>query len=90
MKGEPLPVKRRIEPWCIGLTPGLLDVLLNQLRDRNTVTLSLLSKKWADLGLPKTQLMEIMAVGGFAHEFEFMKFFSVACCHLGGNVRIAE
>ena len=82
-----MPVKKRLEPWGIGLTPGLLEVLRNQLKDRSTVTLQQLSKKWSDLGLPKSQMMEIIGAGGFAHEFEFMQFFAVACSHLGGNVR---
>ena len=84
--GEPLPVKKRLESGGSGLTPGLLDVIHHQLKDQTRVTLSVLTKKWTDLGLPKAQLMEIFAAGGFAHEFEFMKFFAVACSHLGGNV----
>lgn len=50
------------------------------------VSTELLSQKWKELGLPTEQLQEIMSVGSFVEEFEFMKFFAVACSHLGGKV----
>ncbi|CAK8674050.1 ropporin-1-like protein [Clavelina lepadiformis] len=83
--GEPLPVKRRLEPGATGLTPGLLDVLHQQLKDKSIVALDFLTKKWTDLGLPKEQLSEIIRAGSFAEEVEFDKFFAVACSHLGGG-----
>lgn len=83
-------MKKRLEIRTTGLTPGLLDVIYEQLKHRETVTLSILSKKWGDLGLPKTELMEIITAGGFAHEFELMKFFAVACSHIGGHVSMIQ
>ncbi|XP_002120326.2 ropporin-1-like protein [Ciona intestinalis] len=83
--GEALPVKRRLEPGATGLTAGLLEIIYQQLKDKNVVTLGLLGKKWAELGLPKQQLSEIVQSGGFAEEVEFIKFFAVTCSHLGGG-----
>lgn len=83
--GEPLPIKKRLEPGSFGLTTGLLEVLYQQLKGKTVVTLTDISKKWGDLGLPQDVLNEITAVGGFAQELEFMKFFAVAASHLGGN-----
>nr|CAB3265669.1 ropporin-1-like protein [Phallusia mammillata] len=83
--GEPLPVKRRLEPGATGLTPGLLDVMHQQLKEKTVVTLGLLQKKWAELGLPKQQLSEICQAGSFPDEVEFIKFFAVSCSHLGGG-----
>ena len=84
--GEPLPVKKRLEQGGPGLSPGLLEILHQQLKDKPTVTLTVISKKWADLGLPKSVLAEITTAGGFAEELEFKKFFAVAASHLGGGV----
>ena len=72
------------------MTPGLLDVLHQQLKDKAIVTLSILQKKWAELGLPKQQLNEIVQAGGFPEEMDFTKFFAVACSHLGGGVSCFE
>merc|ERR1711990_836878 len=72
--GEPLPVKRRLEPVVgTGLTVGNLDVLVQQhkgLTDKN-VTKESIQNKWADLGLPMHQLDEILQAGNFDDEFNF-------------------
>lgn len=84
--GNPLPVKRRLEPGATGLSPGLLDVLHQQLKDTEGCSLDLITKKWNELGLPKQQLSEIVQVGSFVEDVEFIKFFAVASSHLGGGV----
>jgi len=84
--GDPLPIKKRLEPGSLGLTTGLLEVLYQQMKGKQRVTLNDISKKWNDLGLPQDVLNEITTVGGFAQELEFMKFFAVAASHLGGGV----
>jgi len=83
--GNPLPVKRRLEPGATGLSPGLLDVLHQQLKDTDVCSLDLITKKWNELGLPKQQLSEIVQVGSFVEDVEFIKFFAVASSHLGGG-----
>lgn len=84
-RGEALPVKRRLEPGATGLTIGLLDVLYQQLKERVMLTSEVLEQKWKELGLPKEQLQEIISAGNFVDEMEIMKFFAVACSHLGGK-----
>merc|ERR1712235_195990 len=79
--GEPLPVKRRLEPVVgTGLTVGNLDVLVQQhkgLTDKN-VTKESIQNKWADLGLPMQQLDEILQAGNFDDEFNFDFFTGVS------------
>ena len=84
--GEPLPIKKRLEPAAMGLSPGLLEVLYQQLKNKDMIGYQEMAKKWFDLGLPKETMGEIMKAGGFAQEFEFAKFFAVAASHLGGRV----
>ena len=86
--GDPLPVKRQFEQGGLGLTIGLLDVLYQQLKDKQNVSLLLVEKKWTELGLPKNTLNEIVTAGGFVQELDFMKFFAVASSHLGGGVSV--
>jgi len=87
--GEPLPVKRRLEPVVTGsgLTVGNLDVLVQQHKalENKTVTKSSIQAKWADLGLPAQQLDEILTSGNFGDEFNFDFFTGVACLTLGGS-----
>ena len=103
--GEPLPVKRRLEPVVSGsgLTVGNLDVLVQQHKslENKTVTTESIKTKWgklavqkskfwtknlADLGLPATQLSEILQLGNFGDEFNFDFFTGVACLTLSGSV----
>lgn len=86
--GEPLPVKRRLEPFVgNGLTIGNLEVLVQQHKDLadKTVSRSTIESKWGDLGLPKDQLKDILTAGNFGETFNFDFFTGVACLHLGGS-----
>lgn len=85
--GEPLPVKRRLEPFVgDGLTVGNLEVLVQQHKEADkSVTKASIEAKWADLGLPKAQLTDILTAGKFEDSFNFDFFTGVACLHLGGS-----
>ncbi|XP_066270246.1 ropporin-1-like protein [Branchiostoma lanceolatum] len=91
-KGETLPVKERLEmPTATqktdtGLTPGLLKVLHKQLSPQGTVQLSTLEQKWKEVCLPQEQMDEIMKVGTFSDNIEWIKFFALACSSLAGNI----
>ncbi|XP_041040963.1 ropporin-1-like protein [Carcharodon carcharias] len=91
-KGETLPVKERYEmPVATqknntGLTPGLLKILHNQLSPKNFVEEEELVQKWKDLGLPIQQLKNILHLGSFENEIEWMKFLALACSDLGGTL----
>ncbi|XP_067912331.1 ropporin-1-like protein [Heterodontus francisci] len=91
-KGETLPVKERYEmPVATqkndtGLTPGLLKILHNQLSPKNLVEEAELVEKWKDLGLPIQQLQNILQLGQFEDEIEWMKFLALACSDLGGTL----
>ncbi|KAM7071430.1 ropporin-1-like protein isoform 1-T4 [Acridotheres tristis] len=91
-KGEPLPVKKRLEmPLAAekkdaGLTPGLLKVLHKQLSSKGMVTIAELREKWKNLGLPEEQLGAILQLDSFGEEVEWMKFLALGCSVLGGSL----
>ncbi|KAJ7338404.1 hypothetical protein JRQ81_011931 [Phrynocephalus forsythii] len=91
-KGEPLPVKERVEmPVATqkndtGLTPGLLKILHKQLSEKGTVEMSELQKKWKNLCLPMAQLHNLLRLDNFVDGVEWMKFFSLGCSALGGSL----
>lgn len=91
-KGEPLPVKERLEmPLAIekkdaGLTPGLLKVLHKQLSSKGMVTIAELREKWKHLGLPEEQLGAILQLDNFGEEVEWMKFLALGCSVLGESL----
>ncbi|XP_031973887.1 ropporin-1-like protein [Corvus moneduloides] len=91
-KGEPLPVKERMEmPLATektdaGLTPGLLKVLHKQLSSKGMVTIADLRERWKHLGLPEEQLEAILQLDSFGEEVEWMKFLALGCSVLGGSL----
>ncbi|XP_054141171.1 ropporin-1-like protein [Melozone crissalis] len=91
-KGEPLPVKERLEmPLATekkdaGLTPGLLKVLHKQLSSKGMVAIAELREKWKHLGLPEEQLEAILQLDSFGEEVEWMKFLALGCSVLGGSL----
>ncbi|KAM4792765.1 ropporin-1-like protein isoform 2-T2 [Cyanocitta cristata] len=91
-KGEPLPVKERMEmPLATektdaGLTPGLLKVLHKQLSSKGMVTTADLREKWKHLGLPEEQLEAILQLDSFGEEVEWMKLLALGCSVLGGSL----
>jgi hypothetical protein len=87
--GDPLPVKRKLEPGAEGLSVGLLDVLHQQLKGTNPCSLAFVEKKWMELGLLKKHLSEIVRVGSFSEDVEINKFLAVAAFSSnlsGGNI----
>ncbi|XP_027499898.1 ropporin-1-like protein isoform X1 [Chiroxiphia lanceolata] len=91
-KGEPLPVKERIEiPSATGeieggLTPGLLKVLHKKLSPKGMVTVTELKEKWKHLCLPEEQLKSILQLDNFGEEVEWMKILALGCSVLGGSL----
>ncbi|XP_050176103.1 ropporin-1-like protein [Myiozetetes cayanensis] len=91
-KGEPLPVKERIEmPSEAGetggsLTPGLLKVLHKKLSPKGMVTVAELKEKWKHLCLPEEQLKAILQLDNFGEEVEWMKILALGCSVLGGSL----
>uniref|UniRef100_UPI00398E7A18 ropporin-1-like protein n=1 Tax=Pristiophorus japonicus TaxID=55135 RepID=UPI00398E7A18 len=91
-KGETLPVKERFEmPVATqknntGLTPGLLKILHNQFSPAKYIVEEELVDKWKDLGLPIQQLKNILLLGNFVDEIEWIKFLALACSDLGGTL----
>ncbi|NXX45767.1 ROP1L protein, partial [Tricholaema leucomelas] len=91
-KGEPLPVKERIEmPLAtvktdVGLTPGFLKVLHNQLSSKGIVSVTELKEKWKNLCLPDKQLEVILQLDEFGEEVEWMKFLALGCSTLGESL----
>ncbi|NXG53161.1 ROP1L protein, partial [Psilopogon haemacephalus] len=92
-KGEPLPVKERIEmPLAtletdVGLTPGFLKVLHKQLSPKGTVTVTELKEKWQNLCLPDKQLQVILQLDDFGEEVEWMKFLALGCSMLSKSLQ---
>ncbi|XP_030407567.1 ropporin-1-like protein isoform X2 [Gopherus evgoodei] len=97
-KGEPLPVKDRIEmpvatqKTDTGLTPGLLKVLHKQLSPKGRVSMIELEKKWKHLCLPVEQLRALLQLDNFGDE-SLMTSVKYACEILttdpeGGPARI--
>ncbi|NXS51674.1 ROP1L protein, partial [Brachypteracias leptosomus] len=91
-KGEPLPVKERIEmPLATqetnaGLTIGLLKVLHKQLSPKGTVSVAELKEKWKDLCLPEEQLKAILQLDNFGEEVEWIKVLALGCTLLGESL----
>ena len=42
-----------------------------------------IQEKWQDLSLPKEQFDELVRIGGFSGEVEWLRFFALACSSLG-------
>ncbi len=60
-----------------------ITFLLFQLGPKKTVPLSMIEEKWNDLALPKEQFDELVRIGGFGGDTEWLKFFALACSALG-------
>ncbi|XP_028825798.1 ropporin-1-like protein [Denticeps clupeoides] len=88
-KGEPLPVKDRLEmsgQTNNGLTPGLLKVLHKQCSAKETITKEELQEKWRGLSLSSDQLDTLLALGSFSETIDWMQFFALGCSALGGTI----
>lgn len=93
--GEVPPVKERLEmpvatqKTDTGLTPGLLRILNKQLGPKKVVPLAVIQEKWLDLALPKEQFDELVRIGSFGGDTEWLKFFALACSSLGESINDA-
>ena len=54
-----------------------------QLGPKKTVSLSLIEEKWRGLALPMEQFQELVRIGNFGGEIEWLKFFALGCSTLG-------
>ncbi|XP_029978642.1 ropporin-1-like protein isoform X2 [Sphaeramia orbicularis] len=94
-KGERLPVKDRLEmnvatqKTDTGLTPGLLKTLHKQLSAKQTCSREDLQKKWKGLCLPMDQLENLLSLGSFGPDIDWMEFFALGCSALGGTLMAA-
>ena len=61
----------------------VLSYLVFQLGPKKVVDISVIEEKWKDLSLPKEKFDELVQIGGFAGDVEWLKFFSLACSDLG-------
>ncbi|KAL5007402.1 hypothetical protein ScPMuIL_016208 [Solemya velum] len=91
-KGEVPPVKERLEmPVATqktdsGLTPGMLRIMHKQLGSKKTIQVALIEEKWLDLALPKEQYDDLIRIGNFGVDVEWIKFFAIACAALGESI----
>ena len=92
-KGEKPPVKERLD-FTLGqakdkpITQESLSVLHRQLGDRPVVEASKVQQKWHALCLPDDNLKEVMRLGSFGEEFEWLKFLSIACSSLQSDLTL--
>ncbi|CAG5895808.1 unnamed protein product [Menidia menidia] len=90
-KGECLPVKERLEMNVAtqkndtGLTPGLLKTLHKQLSPKHRCSTKDLQTKWKGLCLPADLLQNLLSLGSFGSEIDWMEFFALGCSALGGS-----
>lgn len=79
--GETPPVKERIEfpEGKSTLTIGLLRVLNRQLSEHKTVSLSSLARRWDGLCLDTEQFNDLVQLGNFKKEVDWLKFLALAC-----------
>ncbi|XP_036266965.1 ropporin-1-like protein [Pipistrellus kuhlii] len=91
-KGDPLPVKERIEmpvatqKTDTGLTQGMLKVLHKQCGHKQYVDLLDLEKKWRSLCLPMEKLRALIELDPCDHKIEWIKFLALGCSMLGGSL----
>ena len=56
---------------------------LIQLGPKKVVSLSLIEEKWRSLALPMEQFQELVRIGNFGGDIEWLKFFALGCSTLG-------
>ncbi|XP_051910655.1 ropporin-1-like protein [Hippocampus zosterae] len=92
-KGEILPVKERLEinfgsqTKDAMLTPGLLKTLHKQLSTAETCGREMLQDKWKALCLPMEQLENMLILGNFSMDVNWMEFFALGCSALGDSLK---
>lgn len=68
------------------MTKEAVAVLHRQLGDKPNVEYSRVKDKWYALCLSSEQLDDIMRLGSFAEEFDWMKFLALACSHISSDI----
>ncbi|XP_062389389.1 ropporin-1-like protein [Sardina pilchardus] len=93
VKGQPLPVgqpsDRHLLQAVRNLTPEVLRGLHSQFHKQRMVSQKDIMLAWKSLSLAENCLSEAFMLGHFGEEVEWMKFFTLCCHHLGGNIRQA-
>ncbi|XP_021915188.1 ropporin-1-like protein [Zootermopsis nevadensis] len=89
-QGEEPPVKKRLEyPLVVtpsGLSPGYLKVLLKQIGTIDSVSTEVLRDKWQSICLDENALNEMLKVGGFTENVDWLKFIAIAAGHLTNSL----
>jgi hypothetical protein len=88
------PVKQRLEmPTSSskkgGLTKGALSMLHTQLGAKEKVAISELEEKWKAAGFNRQQLDDLIELGNFKDEVDWLSFLSLACSALENNITAA-
>lgn len=93
-KGEKPPIKERLD-FQLGqvhdkaLSKEALAVLHRQLGDKPIVEFSKVEEKWHALCLSKEALNDVMRMGSFPEEFEWLKFLSLVASSISENLTAA-
>ncbi|XP_014399031.1 PREDICTED: ropporin-1-like protein isoform X3 [Myotis brandtii] len=94
-RGDPLPVKDRIEmpvatqKTDTGLTQGMLKVLHKQCSHKQYVELVDLEQKWRSLCLPMEKFRALLQLDPCEYRIEWIKFLALGCSMLGGSLNTA-
>lgn len=89
-QGDEPPVKKRLECPPVesqfGLSPGYLRVLLKQIGFLNSVSVEMLRDKWQGICLDENTLNELLKLGGFTENVDWLKFIAIAAGHLTNSL----
>lgn len=93
-KGEKPPIKDRLD-FQLGqvhdkaLSKEAVAVLHRQVGDKPIVEFSKVEEKWHALCLSKEVINDIMRLGSFGEEFEWLKFLALCCSNISENITTA-
>ncbi|XP_064419312.1 ropporin-1-like [Latimeria chalumnae] len=79
-------VKQETTQENLVLTPDVLKTLHLQIDKNYIITAAALEDKWKELKLPEETFDNIMTVGGFGEEIDWLKFLALACSSLGVDI----
>ncbi|KAL2081480.1 hypothetical protein ACEWY4_023333 [Coilia grayii] len=93
VKGQPLPVCQPSDHHTLhavrNLTPEILRELHSQFNGQRLVSQGAIMLTWKSLNLAENCLTAAFTLGRFGEQVEWMKFFTLCCNYLGGNIRQA-
>ncbi len=61
----------------------MIPIPVLQLGPKKMMSVEDVGDKWCDLALPQERFDELVRIGGFSGELEWIKFFALACSSLG-------